>query len=80
MTDLKRKRSPDDPTSAQTARSPETPYFDGMPDGLAELADVKLLVQGLPSAQLHPEGITGLSGSCFSSQPRQAAGLSSTAP
>ena len=46
MVDLKRKRSPEDPDSAQTARCANTPYFDGMPDGIAELADVKLLVQG----------------------------------
>ena len=46
MTDLKRKRSSDDLESTQTASPAETPYFDGMPDGLAELADVKLSVQG----------------------------------
>ncbi|KAL3145696.1 BTB/POZ domain-containing protein 17 [Trebouxia sp. C0010 RCD-2024] len=46
MTDLKRKRSSNDVESTQTAFSAKTPYFDGMPDGLVELADVKLLVQG----------------------------------
>lgn len=47
MTDLKRKRSSGDhdQDSTQTACSAETPYFEGMPDGLADLADVKLLVQ-----------------------------------
>lgn len=46
MTPLKRKRSPDEPASTQTACVAETSYFDGLPDGLAELADVKLMVQG----------------------------------
>lgn len=46
MTDLKRKRSPDEPASAQTACFAETSYIDGIADGLAELADVKLVVQG----------------------------------
>ena len=46
MTDLKRKRSPDEPASTQTASVAETSYFHGLPDGLAELADVKLVVQG----------------------------------
>lgn len=45
MTDLKRKRSSSDPDSAQTA-SAETLYLVGVPDGLAELADVRLLVEG----------------------------------
>ena len=45
MTDLKRKRSSGDPDSAQTA-SANTLYLEEVPDSLAELADIKLLVEG----------------------------------
>lgn len=45
MTDLKRKRSSGDPDSAQTACL-NTIYLEGVPDSLAELADIKLLVEG----------------------------------
>lgn len=48
MTDLKRKRSSGDPDSSQTICSVETPYFEGMPDGLAELADVQLMSKITP--------------------------------
>lgn len=46
MTALKRKRSSGQLDSTQIASS-GTPYLEGVPDILAELADVKLLVEGL---------------------------------
>ena len=44
MPKLKRKRSSGDPDSSQTSPFAAT-YFMMLPDGLAELADVKLLVE-----------------------------------
>ena len=46
MSDLKRKRSPEHPCSARMASSEDRSYLAGLPEGLEELADVHLLVEG----------------------------------
>ena len=46
MAALKRKRNACDPENTQTASFTEVQYLAGMPEGVAELADVKLVVEG----------------------------------
>lgn len=45
MPQLKRKRIRSDPDRIHSTSFTNAPYFDGLPDGLAELSDVNLLVE-----------------------------------